>query len=123
MTRRIPAPKPSDLARFWSKVSNHDTNGCQNWTGPRDRHGYGSFSMRSLNWKAHRVSWTIANGQIGDGLELDHLCRNPSCVRPDHLEPVTHAENMRRGRGGEYNGAKTHCPQGHEYTLANTKLY
>lgn len=36
-------------------------------------------------------------GKIPEGFELDHLCRTRSCVRPDHLEPVTHAENMRRG--------------------------
>jgi hypothetical protein len=38
-------------------------------------------------------------GSIPENLELDHLCRNPACVRPDHLEPVTHLENLRRGAG------------------------
>lgn len=45
---------------------------------------------------AHRVYWERENGPVPSGLELDHLCRNPTCVRPDHLEAVTHAENIRR---------------------------
>jgi hypothetical protein len=54
-------------------------------------------------------------------MELDHLCRNRACVRFDHLEPVTHVENVRRSPIG--NGAKTHCPQGHAYSPENTYQY
>lgn len=74
-------------------------NGCWNWTAARTKLGYGKISPRLL---AHRAIYELSVGPISDGLELDHLCRNPSCVNPDHLEPVTHAENLRRGRGQKY---------------------
>lgn len=64
---------------------------------------------------AHRLSYTLAYGSIPEGLVIDHLCRTPVCVRPDHLEAVTQQENMRRGPG-----AKTHCKRGHEFNEVNT---
>ena len=75
---------------------------CHFWLGKKDALGYGRLGSRQL---AYRVSWERANGPVPDGLELDHLCRNPSCVRPDHLEPVTHGENLRRGKGAKINYA------------------
>ena len=59
-------------------------------------------------------------GPIPKPLTIDHLCRNRACVNPDHLEPVTHAENVSRGFINRVNSAKTHCPQGHAYDAANT---
>lgn len=61
--------------------------------------GHGKVTIRRRKMWAHRAYWIEKNGQVPQGLELDHLCRNPSCVRPDHLEPVTHQENLRRGNG------------------------
>lgn len=111
-------------ARFWPKVAKSD--GCWLWTGSKTKLGYGMFS---IDWRsnsramAHRWAWENANGPIPDGLQLDHLCRNPSCVRPEHLEPVTAAENIRRGLApalsGKYQLRKTHCPQGHPYAGDN----
>jgi hypothetical protein len=51
-------------------------------------------------------------GKIPSDKEIDHLCRVRNCVNPEHLEPVTREENLRRG---ECNGAKTCCPRGHKY--------
>lgn len=61
--------------------------------------------------------------EIPNGLELDHLCRNRACVNPYHLDPVSHAENMRRGVAGLKQREKTHCPVGHEYTAENTYIH
>jgi hypothetical protein len=71
---------------------------------------------------AHRVVYEALVGPVPEGLELDHTCDNPPCCNPGHLEPVTHAENMRRGKrnGAVVNRAKTHCKHGHEFTPANT---
>ena len=69
---------------------------------------------------AHRFAYELAYGPIPEGLELDHLCRNASCVRPTHLEAVTHQVNMVRGKSGP--GSKTHCPHDHEYTPENTHV-
>lgn len=62
--------------------------------GPWD---YGVMYHGGRTCRAHRVYYERAKGPIPDGLELDHLCRVPACVNSDHLEPVTPAENTRRG--------------------------
>jgi hypothetical protein len=83
-------------ARRWANV---DTTGeCWIWTGTTDRHGYGRVRPDGRSTGAHRWSYEATVGPIPEGLELDHLCNNPPCVNPAHLEPVTHAENMRRMR-------------------------
>lgn len=63
--------------------------------------GYGHASRNGKYLGAHWVYWEERHGPVPDGLELDHLCRQPSCVNPDHLEAVTHAENLRRGDGAK----------------------
>jgi hypothetical protein len=73
-------------------------DGCWPWLGSVAPSGYGQFSLRvpRTTVQAHRAVYTILVGPIPDGLELDHVCVNKPCVRPSHLEPVTHAENQRR---------------------------
>lgn len=110
------------VERFWSRVQKSD--GCWTWNGTRDHHGYGKLSSARGVFPtqyAHRISYLLTLGEIRDGLELDHLCRNPACVNPDHLEPVSHRENLLRGRGISATAARvTHCPAGHPYDEANT---
>lgn len=78
------------------------------------------FRVKNSHHGAHRWLWERLVGPVSGALQLDHLCRNRACVNPDHLEPVTAAENVRRGALGAVRRAKTHCPQGHEYTPENT---
>lgn len=78
-----------------------DERGCWVWQGDVTSYGYGSITWREDGKRyrigAHRYFYQRKYGPIPTGLHLDHLCRNPLCVNPDHLEPVTHAENLRRG--------------------------
>lgn len=94
---------------------------CWVWTGFKFK-GYGRLSLKGFTTeKAHRILYEFFKGPIPKGLETDHLCLNPSCVNPDHLEPVTRAENIRRSHTtGNGNGTRTHCRRGHELTDENT---
>jgi hypothetical protein len=87
-------------------------SGCWEWQGYLDRDGYGHDGKGG----AHRSAYVAKFGPVPPGMQLDHLCRNRRCVNPDHLEPVTHRENQRRG----IHGMKTVCKNGHPYDEANT---
>lgn len=72
--------------------------GCWAWQAYRDDDNYGQFKYDGRTEYAHRVSWRIYKGEIPPGYDVDHKCKFRSCVNPDHLEPVTHEENMKRQR-------------------------
>lgn len=82
-------------------------------------HGYGQIgwqeNKQQFMYLAHRVAWVIANGQIPDGLTIDHLCRTRRCVNPAHLRLLTNVENATDNGQSK----KTHCPHGHEYAGEN----
>lgn len=90
-------------------------NGCWVWTGPLSAGGYAIWHRRGRWASAHRAFYEIYVSSIPEGLVIDHLCRNRACVNPDHLEPVTHDKNVRRGELGW--GADGLCRQGlHDIT-------
>jgi hypothetical protein len=110
------------VRRFWAKVQKSD--GCWNWTGAKDQHGYGDFRMggRAMgSTRAHRVSWFLTFG-LSPKAHVLHHCDNPSCVRPDHLFLGDDLANMRdmSAKGRHHNQQKTHCPSGHPYSDENT---
>ncbi len=107
------------MDRFWSKVEIGSE--CWLWTASVGSHGYGQFKFEGVPVLAHRFAYELLVGSIPEGMELDHLCGRPRCVRPEHLEPVSHRINVMRGRGASArNAAKTHCPRGHPYNEVNT---
>ena len=85
---------PTPLERLEKYIEK--TDDCWLWTGAKQK-GYGAVQYRGRLHRAHRAVYTELVGEIPDGLVLDHLCRVPACVRPEHLEPVTQRENLRRG--------------------------
>lgn len=100
-----------------------DQSGCWLWMGCKMRNGYGQMGFGGKHYSAHRFSYEEIKGAIPIGMELDHLCRVRNCVNPDHLEPVTRSENLKRAIGmGAYNARKQWCPHGHEYTRGNTRI-
>jgi hypothetical protein len=110
---RAPQPLAARLARHTTPRGE-----CLIWTGTKTSHGYGSVTVGRRTRAAHRVSYELAKGPIPDGLTLDHLCCVKLCVNPDHLEPVTALENIRRWR--VLVAKPGHCIHGHEYTPENT---
>lgn len=93
---------------------------CWPWYAFIDPQGYGRHGRTSM---AHRVVYEALVGPIPEGLQLDHLCRNRSCVNPAHLEPVTMHENIVRGASPfARNYRKVYCKRGHLFTPENTRL-
>jgi len=86
----------------------------------KSKAGYGQLRTDGVAEYAHRVALEFSNIEMPDGLEVDHLCRERSCVNPEHLEVVTHQVNVNRGSSASArNAAKTHCVRGHELSPDN----
>lgn len=104
-----------ELARFdlkWKQVGQ-----CHVWQGPLDKDGYGTFFLRRKGRRAHRVGYFSMHGPVPQGMIINHTCRNPSCVNPQHLQAVSIVDNTMKDSAsmGYINSQKTHCPQGHPY--------
>jgi hypothetical protein len=109
------------LQRFEAKYTPEPNSGCWLWLGSGLPAGYGQMWNGDTVEAAHRISYKLFRGEIPQGLEIDHKCRVRCCVNPDHLELVTHKENMRRGCGEMgLNARKTHCKRGHAFDEKNT---
>lgn len=105
--------------RFFSKVEKQH-HGCWVWKAAKSEKGYGYFGFKGKVYKAHRVSWFLKHG-VFPSLQLDHLCRNTSCVNPDHLEEVSNRENQIRGLRSALNPRKTSRFVGVSWSPTNRK--
>ena len=124
-----PMKKKSPEIAFWEKVQIPEAGGCWLWIGCKDGAGYGRLNIKGVSTPAYRWAYERYVGKIPARFDVDHLCREPSCVNPMHLEAVTRSENIRRGiqenKGralADKQQAKTHCPHGHPYAGSNLLL-
>lgn len=110
--------RSSLAARLEAKIERDPNSGCWLWAGADNGGGYGKISVgHSGRLYAHRASYELARGPIAAGLHLDHLCRTPACVNPQHLEPVTNAENCRRGKASALRPEQQMCVRGHQLSV------
>lgn len=121
-----PKPMPpvteASLRKMWPHVKIPD--GCWEWTGAIHPKGYpvtiSTDNSRNSNGRVylpHRLMAHWFKHDIPDGLEIDHLCKNKRCVNPDHLEAVTHRENIHRALKRPY------CYRGHPQIPENRYSY
>lgn len=110
------------------KIIPEPNSGCWLWIGMETR-GYGRVHLPTKTNKkgycpAHRFIYEFYNGPVSDDLEIDHLCRNPFCVNPEHLEPVTPKINILRGNArAAINARKLVCMNGHPFVRNKTQRY
>ena len=90
---------------------------CDIWQGANKSNGYGVAVYKGKQTTVHRVMYMLVHGAIPDGYEVDHTCNNRACINPNHLQAVTHQENM-------YLGAtrRKQCKAGHEWNDKNTYI-
>lgn len=109
-----------DKIIYLIKRVNIDPHECWNWNENRT---YPTAYFDGNKEKAYRFSYSIFNGALKEGLVIDHLCRNPRCVNPEHLEQITNGENIRRGINPiSENYKKTQCNRGHPFNVGNTYI-
>lgn len=118
--------KPLTKEQILLKASPEPNTGCWLWTESDNGRGYGRVCRGNKMQQAHRVFYELFKGPIPEDAELDHLCRVKCCVNPDHLDPVDHRTNVKRGDAGAATTArqraKTHCPRGHAYEGRNVMI-
>jgi hypothetical protein len=121
----LPCVVDHEAARMWSRVDRSGgPDSCWVWLAYTGTDGYGRARSQGRQLVVHRVIYQLVMGVVlPPEIQVDHLCRNRSCVNPVHLEPVTASENLRRADPLAYQKAKTHCPSGHAYDEQNTRRH
>lgn len=110
----------STTERFEQHYIPEPNSGCWLWTGAVNKKGYGTFRVEAKTFFSHRISYELYKESIPIGLVIDHLCLTACCVNPEHLEPVTQAENTRRH--WDRFDINTHCRGGHPHSQWNNPL-
>ena len=100
-------------------------NGCWEWIGAKLKKPYGNYGHIRIGTKennklkrAHVISYILYKGEIPNGKEIDHICRNTLCVNPEHLQALTHKENCQRRK----DSGLQFCKHGHKYTIETTYI-
>ena len=111
------------LQRLWHNISPCPVTGCWLWTAAVTARGYGrGYVTADRSRMVHILVFEETRGPVPEGCELDHLCRVTGCCNPDHVEPVPHVINVRRGALGAVRRAMTHCIHGHPLSGSNLRI-
>jgi HNH endonuclease len=127
-SRRVrchPMPSAEALQKLWGRMDGKFVvreRGCWEWIGAKTEKGYGYMAKTGTTKYAHRISYWFHLGEIPDGLQPDHVCRNRACINPSHLEPVTSGENTRRGSSVAVKLSIRSCAKGHPFDGRNTGI-
>lgn len=110
------------IDRFLAGFELNEATGCWTWIKGRNQRGYGKFAVTpSDQWYAHRFAYVWFVGPIEIGKQVDHICQNPSCVNPLHLQLLSPKDNNAKSNSpSAKNKKKTHCIHGHEFSKENT---
>lgn len=115
--------EPNTIADFLDQIEVVPETGCAQWMGKSVRGKYGHFLYEGKRWTACRFAWTLSGGTIPKGFVIFNKCRNTLCCNVDHMEVVRKRETMLRGETVAAKNSKAeHCPKGHPYSEANTKM-
>ena len=107
-------PTPIGFDRLIERIEITPT--CWLWTGCTGGPGYGQVAIGGKKIYTHRLAYFLSRGEMPE--EIDHLCKRKLCMNPDHLESVTHRENLLRSTSiSTINRAKRACPHGHKYDI------
>ncbi len=110
------------IQRFMNKVDISSDSDCVFWIGSKDYGGYGRFNVAGVNSFAHRYIYEISEGPIPEGMFIDHICRNRSCVNTLHLRVVTPRQNSLENSVSipAIRHKQVECVNGHKFDAANT---
>jgi hypothetical protein len=99
-----------------------DNNDCWNWNGTKNTKKYGQLMINRKRHMAHRISWSLKNGEIPTGMVICHKCDNTSCINPDHLFLGTQKDNIQDAsrKGRMHKSTNLYCKNGHLYNEKNT---
>lgn len=113
-----PYPKSDFLSHFFTKV--RKTDSCWLWLAGKDWDGYGIYWVHKRSVRAHRWIYEQLKEAVPAHLVIDHLCKTPACVNPDHMRVVTNGENVLCGESfSAKNKKKTYCKRGHKLSDDN----
>lgn len=117
---------PGIPERIWDKIVRIPESGCWVWVGSISGRGYGEVWWKGSKAFIHVLMHKLFVGDVPTGFEVDHLCKVRCCCNPNHLEAVTHAENVKRSSAWHHVVKKhkeaTHCQRGHPWTKENTYI-